>query len=120
MIGPVRGIGDDRLDELPNEFPRVLVALDELRLTPYGESNHERGCRFVRKGGVQHDVVDRHERRLLERDANDATCPRHLADARAGEHVREELDGDLALEGDAPAAGRVGARACRPGAVRWR
>ena len=42
-VGRVRGIGDDRLDKLPDEFLRVLVALDELRRTPYGESDHERG-----------------------------------------------------------------------------
>ena len=102
VVGPVRVIDDDRLDELPNKFPRVLVASDELRRASNRESDYERGCQFVRKGGLQHDVVGRRERRLLERDPNDATCPRHLADARARKHVRKELGGDLALEGNAP------------------
>ena len=57
--------------------------------------------------GLDHEVVHRVIGSLLERDAHDAAAVAKFRRAVAGEQRAEVHHRDLALEGDATAAGRV-------------
>ena len=114
--GPSDGALPTASTNARTSFPRRLVARHEFRRTPHRDREHPRRLPLVGAGCTHPEVVDRVLRRLLERDAHDASAIAEFYGSIADQQTSEVLDRHLALKGHAAAARRVGAhsRSYRP------